>query len=1018
MRMRSPVIVPRIARRSSRVARLAARNTAQAQRIHELEQHAERMALLGVVGAILSGARDYADGIARIASLLIPRLGSRCMIELTGHDLRAERLYGRWHEGLVAIEPWTPFVRLAPADHPFAAQLATQGASILAQLAPAQAELLQVAATATALVVPIHLGSRTFGLLVLTREQPEPATYHPAELTLADDLAIHLAQTLEKVRLTAASRYATQIKDDAFALLNAIFASTPIGLAALDTNLRYLRVNHALADFDGLPLTAYLGHTPAEILPALAQVIEPAIRQVLATGEAVRDLEVHRGSGQVNEGALHRSWLASYYPVHNSAGQIIGVGAAVIEITERTYAAKALRDRDLALHQAYDAANLGTWQHDLLADPPLLHLDERARIHYGLPTHQVTVETLFAQGHPDDLAAMLAVRDQAHDPTGPGFAVIEHRVTHPDASIHWLVVHIYTVFATIEGQPRAALVTGIVQDVTAQKQAEADLRASEASFRMLTEHAHDLIYRYQFVPSPGFAYVSPSATTITGYTPEEHYADPLLGVKLVHPDDRPLLERVQHDPAALTEPLTLRWQRKDGSLIWTEQINRVVTDATGQPIALEGIARDITARKLAEEQVRAALDTAEQALAAAKSSSARIARLQAMTAALSGALNRREVIEVITRHAFSVTTARSVVISLLNVGNDQLEIIGWAGITYLQLEAFQGLPLNATLPPTVAVRTLQPVWLSSPELAEAQFPGSLALMAERGDQAYAALPMMTANLVVGAISFSYAALNPFDSDERALLSNLADQCAQALERAQFYAEVVESRARLQALSERLVETQEEERRHLARELHDEIGQSLTGLNLVLTIGHNLPHQQLYAQLTEAQRQVATLITQVRHRSLDLRPAMLDELGLYAALNWYLERYRSQTGIQVVAVLSQLDQRFPPVVELTAYRIVQEALTNVARHAGVFEAHLVLWVAGNQLLIEVSDNGVGFDPPSVLRAHRSSGLAGMRERTALLGGELTIDAALGAGTRLLANLPLIRPSEPQESEDES
>jgi PAS domain S-box-containing protein len=216
-------------------------------------------------------------------------------------------------------------------------------------------------------------------------------------------------------------------------------------------------------------------------------------------------------------------------------------------------------------------------------------------------------------------------------------------------------------------------------------------------------------------------------------------------------------------------------------------------------------------------------------------------------------------------------------------------------------------------------------------------------------------------------------------------------------------------ARLQALGERLVAMQEEERRHLARELHDEIGQALTGLSLMLTTGRALPSEVLHAQLDAIQRQVASLIAQVRQRSLDLRPSMLDDLGLHPALVWYFTRYSEQTRIRLAVELQGVERRFPPLVELTAYRIVQEALTNVARHAGVEEAIVLAWVVDAQLMIEVSDQGRGFDHDMVRHTHASTGLIGMRERVALLGGELTIETAPGAGTRLFAALPFIGPA---------
>lgn len=133
--------------------------------------------------------------------------------------------------------------------------------------------------------------------------------------------------------------------------------------------------------------------------------------------------------------------------------------------------------------------------------------------------------------------------------------------------------------------------------------AQAALKQSEERFRRLAENAPDVIYRYALYPVRGFEYVSPAATAITGYTPEEHYDDPDLGRKLVHPDDAPLLERLLRGE---TEPtsIEIRWVRRDGAVIWTEQRNVLVRDTSGRLVAVEGIARDITERKRAEQELR------------------------------------------------------------------------------------------------------------------------------------------------------------------------------------------------------------------------------------------------------------------------------------------------------------------------------------------------------------------------------------------------------------------------------
>jgi PAS domain S-box-containing protein len=138
-------------------------------------------------------------------------------------------------------------------------------------------------------------------------------------------------------------------------------------------------------------------------------------------------------------------------------------------------------------------------------------------------------------------------------------------------------------------------IVAVATDVTAEHAAVEALRESEARFRMLAEHAQDIIYRFRLHPDQAFEYVSPSATALTGYSPEDHYADPELGLRLIHPEDRPLMQAVLNEiPDG--QPIVLRWVRRDGRVIWTEQRNARFYDPEGRLVAIEGIARDITER--------------------------------------------------------------------------------------------------------------------------------------------------------------------------------------------------------------------------------------------------------------------------------------------------------------------------------------------------------------------------------------------------------------------------------------
>jgi len=192
--------------------------------------------------------------------------------------------------------------------------------------------------------------------------------------------------------------------------------------------------------------------------------------------------------------------------------------------------------------------------------------------------------------------------------------------------------------------------------------------------------------------------------------------------------------------------------------------------------------------------------------------------------------------------------------------------------------------------------------------------------------------------------------------------------------------------------------EEAERRHLAQELHDEVGQSLTALKIRLQVADESE------QVLQARGLVDELLTRVSNLSLDLRPAMLDDLGLLPALVWLFERYTSQTTVKVEFAHANLDGRMSPIVETAAFRIVQEALTNVARHAKTPSVRVRVWRAGATLSVQVADGGKGFDVAAALAAGSSSGLSGMRERASALGGSMEIESN-GDGTRLTAELPL-------------
>lgn len=217
--------------------------------------------------------------------------------------------------------------------------------------------------------------------------------------------------------------------------------------------------------------------------------------------------------------------------------------------------------------------------------------------------------------------------------------------------------------------------------------------------------------------------------------------------------------------------------------------------------------------------------------------------------------------------------------------------------------------------------------------------------------------------------------------------------------------------RLHVLSRRLVEVQETERRHIACELHDEIGQALTAAQMNLQAVLQLPCTNVVAlRLMECLAEVENVMEQVHDLSLDLRPSMLDDLGLEPALRWYTNRQATLAGLHAKVATDAPDHRCDPMIETECFRIAQEALTNVVRHAHAQNVTVELHTEDGQLHLDVRDDGVGFDVAQAReQAVRgaSLGVLSMEERATLAGGSLELKSAPGQGTDVHAWFPLER-----------
>lgn len=217
------------------------------------------------------------------------------------------------------------------------------------------------------------------------------------------------------------------------------------------------------------------------------------------------------------------------------------------------------------------------------------------------------------------------------------------------------------------------------------------------------------------------------------------------------------------------------------------------------------------------------------------------------------------------------------------------------------------------------------------------------------------------------------------------------------------------RDELAALSSRTLDAQEEERRRIARELHDETAQELTALLVRIRLASAASREPATRErLAELRVTSARVLDGVRRLARELRPTILDDLGLVEAVRACAQDIAAREGLRVAVRANDLDGRLDPARELVLYRVVQEALSNVAKHAGARNVEVTLDRVGGAVVATVSDDGCGFDLATaidVTPTGQGLGLLGMRERLALVGGELEIDTPLGRGTRVRARVPL-------------
>ncbi|MDR5683208.1 MAG: sensor histidine kinase [Armatimonadota bacterium] len=272
---------------------------------------------------------------------------------------------------------------------------------------------------------------------------------------------------------------------------------------------------------------------------------------------------------------------------------------------------------------------------------------------------------------------------------------------------------------------------------------------------------------------------------------------------------------------------------------------------------------------------------------------------------------------------------------------------------------------------------------------------------------HASVPLIAQDETVGILNLLLPPGRSFAAEELDLLEALGHEIAVAVQRARLFDQVREQEHTRRQLLQRLLVAQEEERRRIARDLHDHAGQMMTALIIQLAQLTRRAESE-DGPLAPALRKLHDLAQQgldeLRKLVYELRPSILDDLGLGPALRWYADTYVHAAGLRADVHIGDIGQRLPQEVETVVFRIVQEAVTNALRHAQARQLEIRVDRRGGFLLVMVRDDGTGFDSTDP-EPRATLGLAGMRERAQLVGGTLQVLSVPGVGTTVLARIPL-------------
>jgi PAS domain S-box-containing protein len=520
------------------------------------------------------------------------------------------------------------------------------------------------------------------------------------------------------------------------------------------------------------------------------------------------------------------------------------------------------------------------------------------------------------------------------------------------------------------------------REIAERREAEEALHQSEGRYRTVVKQAAEGIFVVD-IDTKLILEANAAYRNLLGYTAQDMLGLGLTLYDVVAHDRKSIdlyLEQIQEEGVQYIGER--RHRRKDGSLVDVEVSSSVISYGGGEALCV--IVHDITERKRSAERLQRSLDA--------------LLGLYEAGQILSSSLEREEIGSRLLEIAGRVSNLTAAVIAVPSE-DGELRIWRSAGLEGLWRQVRFSPEAVAARQKVLETRKYQTVKLRQP--GDADGPHLVSLN----------LPLLVRGRLIGVLE-AYGPEALMERQYEETLISLANQGASALENARLYAELAERENRLQDLIRKLITAQEEERRKVSYEVHDGLAQTAAGAHQLLQAfarQHPPDSEKGRKDLTRALQLVQQTVGEARYVIADLRPTALDDFGLAAAVRLQVEKISSE-GSQVDYEEALGDERLPPQVETALFRVAQEALTNVHKHAPSARVRISLRRLNDSVRLQVRDWGPGFNPEKITDGGGPGerlGLSSMRERVALLGGHLEVRSKPGEGTEVVAEIPSVQ-----------